>query len=266
MYRLVQSAWSTWARLRYDREFEEVDAFCLFVGYPRSGHSLVGAFLNAHKHAVVSHELNAPPLILSGCTRDELYARILARAGWFNLRGNASNYPYGVPNQWQGRFETLKLVGDKRAGAVTRCIAEHPQFLETVRDLVRVPLRLVHVIRNPYDNIAAISLWHGLTLERSIEFYFRHCDTTSRLSEMTESDEVLSLRHEELIRDPVSVLSNLCGFMRLDRYPGYVEDCSGVVFDAPTNTRRKVEWQDGLIADVRTRIGSYPFLTGYAFD
>jgi hypothetical protein len=262
----VQRTWSTWARLRYAREFDDVAAFCLFVGYPRSGHSLVGAFLNAHKHAVVSHELNAPPLILSGCTRDELYARILARAGWFNLRGNASNYPYQIPNQWQGRFEALRLVGDKRGGAVTRCIADHPGFLEIVRELVRAPLRLVHVVRNPYDNIAAISLWHHMPLEESIDFYFRHCDTVARLNQITAPGEVFSLRHEDVIRDPASALSRLCDFVQLERYPGYLDDCSSVVFESPTYTRRRVDWGDRLSATVEARLRSYPALVDYTFD
>ena len=102
VYRLHQRVYSAWAQRRYRADFARVQRFCLFVGYPRSGHSLVGALLNAHRHAVIAHELNAPPLILAGCTRDALYARILARAYWFNLRRNTSNHSYQVPHQWQG--------------------------------------------------------------------------------------------------------------------------------------------------------------------
>ncbi len=55
-----------------------------------------------------------------GSTRDDLYARILARAYWFNLRGNTSNYVYEVPRQWEGRFAALQVIGDKRGGALPR--------------------------------------------------------------------------------------------------------------------------------------------------
>src|SRR5512143_1721936 len=75
LYAVHQSLWRPWARFRYAGEFLRVERFCLFVGYPRSGHSLVGAFLNAHRHAVVSHELNVGPLVLAGISRDALYAR-----------------------------------------------------------------------------------------------------------------------------------------------------------------------------------------------
>ena len=266
VYRLHQNAWSKWARRRYASDFGRVESFVLFVGYPRSGHSLVGAVLNAHRDAVISHELDAPPLILAGCSRDELYARILARANWFNLRGNTSNYEYYVPHQWQGRFTTLRVIGDKRGGAVTRCIAAHPEFLTRVRDLVRVPLRLVHVVRNPFDNISAISIWHQMTLEESIDFYFSHCDTTLMLPDQCLPEELVMLRHEDLLREPRSVLSGLCSTLGLEGYPGYLEDCCGVLFRTPTYTRRRLAWSAPLVRDVERRMRGIPFLAQYGFE
>jgi len=113
--------------------------------------------LDAHRHAVISHELDAPRLILAGCDRDELYSRILARAAWFNLRGNRTAYRYQIPNRWQGRFETLRVIGDKGGGWAAQWLGKHPDLLQRIRDTVGVPLRLIHVVRNPFDNVAAIS-------------------------------------------------------------------------------------------------------------
>ncbi len=39
--------------------FRSVETYCMFIGNPKSGHSLVGFLLNAHNNAVISHELNA---------------------------------------------------------------------------------------------------------------------------------------------------------------------------------------------------------------
>ena len=265
LYRLHQRAWSAWARRRYRGDFDRVRSFCLFVGYPRSGHSIVGALLNAHRHAVISHELNAPELILQGCSRNALYARILARAHWFNLRGNRSNHSYQVRNQWQGRFTELRVIGDKRGGAVTRCIAAYPDFLSRVRGLVGVPLRLIHVVRNPFDNISAISIRHHLSLEESVDYYFSHCRTTAALGELCDRGEVITVRHEDMIRDPRSVLSALCDFLSLELYPGYADDCCSVIFMAPTFTRRKLPWPPPLVRAVEQHARAYPFLAGYEF-
>jgi hypothetical protein len=35
--------------------FPDVHAFCLFDGYSRSGHSLVGALLDAHPKITIAH-------------------------------------------------------------------------------------------------------------------------------------------------------------------------------------------------------------------
>ena len=265
-YRVYQRAWSPWVRRRHRDAFDRVAAFCLFVGYPRSGHSLVGAFINAHRSAVISHELSAHQLIVDGCTRDALYACILARASWFNLRGNTSNYSYRIPHQWQGRFEGLRVIGDKRGGAVARCIAAHPDFLTRVRALVGVPLRLLHVVRNPFDNISAISIWNRLSLAESIDFYFRHCETTATLGTLCSPDEIFSFRHEEMIRAPRAVLSELCAFLGLDPYPGYIDDCASVVFNLPTYTRQTVDWPQALVGDVERRARAFRFLDGYQYE
>ena len=268
IYRIHQTLWSAWARRRYREDFDRVARFCLFVGYPRSGHSLVGALLNAHPNAVIAHELNAAQLIVDGCTRDALYARILARAYWFNRRGNVAetHHTYQVPNQWQGRFAALRVIGDKRGGAVTRCIAAHPQFLARVRALVAVPLRLVHVVRNPFDNISAISIWHRLSLEESVEFYFRHCQTTARLGELCEPAEIITVHHEQMIHDPRSALSGLCAFLGLECDSRYLQDCCSAVFAAPSYTRRTVGWPAALVGEVERRTRQYRFLEGYGFE
>src|SRR5829696_2425299 len=264
-YELQQRASSAVLRRRRREAFADVEAFLLFIGYPRSGHSIVGACVNAHRDAVVSHELGAQRLVVEGCSRDVLYSRILARASWFNLRGNRTNYAYSVAGEWQGRFETLRVIGDKRGGAVTRCIAERPDFLDRVRSLVEVPLRLLHVVRNPFDNIAAISIWHELPVEAAADYYFRHCDTTARLASLCEPSEVLTVRHEQLIRRPEHVLAEVCGFLGLERYAGYVENCAAVVFESPTYTRRRVAWPGALVREIEERIERTPVLRGYGF-
>jgi hypothetical protein len=266
LYRLHQKVWCARARRRYRRDFERVERFCLFIGYPRSGHSIVGALVNAHRDAVIAHELIAPELVLQGCSRDELYARILGRARWFNRRGNKGNYDYQVPGQWQGRFQTLRVLGDKRGGTLAQRVGEHPDLLQRFRSLVGVPLRLVHVIRNPFDNIAAISTWDRLSLPESIEFYFQHCQTTGQLGTLCTPEEVHTVYHEEMIRAPAPVLAKLCAYLGLECYPNYLEDCCSIVFPKPTCTRRKVKWTPVLVQEVTKRVRDYPFLDGYEFE
>jgi hypothetical protein len=219
--------------------------------------------LNAHRNAVISHELDAPRLILAGCTRDVLFSRILSRAAWFNLRGNTSNYSYQIPSPWQGRFETLRVIGDKGGGWVAQWLGKHPDLLQRICHTVGVPLRLIHVVRNPFDNVAAISQWHHLSLDESIDFYFSHCETTMRL---VDAAEVITLRHENFIRTPVQALSTLTAFLGLDADADYLTACSSIVFARPTESRRRAAWSPAQVSEVTRRAQSYPFLAGYGFE
>jgi hypothetical protein len=263
---VYQRSWSLWARQRYKSEFDRVQRFCLFAGYPRSGHSLVGALLNAHRNAVISHELSAHLLILQGCTREQLYAEILARASWFNFTGNRGTYPYQIPNQWQGRFEELQVIGDKRGGGLARHLVAHPDLLPRVRELVGVPLRLVHVVRNPFDNISAISIWNRMSLADAIERYFLLCGAMAKLTWLEEAGEMITIYHEDVIRQPRPVLAHLCSFLGLDLYPGYLEDCCSIVFRSPTYSRRRIDWPPAAVREVEERARRFRFLDGYRFE
>jgi hypothetical protein len=263
-YGLLQDVWSAWLARRLRGDFATVERFCLFVGYPRSGHSIVGTMLEAHPDAVIAHELNAPPLILGGIGRDRLYARIVARSRWFHLRGSRTNYDYRVPGQWQGRFRTLRVIGDKRGGAVTRALGEHPDLLHRTRDLTGVPLRLIHVVRDPLDNVAAIARWHDMTLADAADYYFAHCATLERCASLWSGDELITVRHEDFVRDPETTLRALCAFLGLEPEPGWLASCCAVVFPQPTRSGQSAPWPDGLAESVVERARGYAHLASYA--
>jgi hypothetical protein len=158
------------------------------------------------------------------------------------------------------------VIGDKRGGALTRCIAEHPDFLDRLRSLVGVPIRLVHVVRDPFDNIAAISKLRGLPLADSADYYFLHCRTTSRLDALCAPGELITVRHEDMIRDPAGILAELCAFLGLERYRGYFEDASSVLYREPSGSGRRAMWPEGLVEDVARRARAHSFLDAYAFE
>jgi hypothetical protein len=264
-YRVEQRAAGAWLARRRRGDFDGVETFCLFVGYPRSGHSIVGGLLDAHRSAIVAHEAGAHELVLAGRSRDEVYGRLLARSAWFAWRGSRASYSYAVPGQWQGRYDELRVIGDKRGGAIARTLAVEPDLLERVRALVGVPLRLIHVVRNPFDNIAAISIWHRLSLAAAVEHYFRHADATAQLERFTAPEEVLTARHEEFIADPAATLGALCAHLGLEPDSGYVEACARVVFTEPTFTRNRLTWPDELVGSVEARIAEHPALAHYSF-
>lgn len=251
---------------RRDRpRFADVQFYGMFVGYPRSGHSLVGSLLDAHPDAVIAHELGALRLFRAGFRRDQIYSLILRRDTQFTAAGRQTRYDYAVPGQWQGRFRTLRVIGDKKGAQSTRILDAHPHVLDRVRDTVAVPLRVVHVVRNPFDNISTMAERAGSTLSGAADAYFSLADGVEGMRRRLDHAEILDMRHEDLIAHPATTLARLATFMELEADRSWIEACAGILFASPRRTREQAPWTDELVASTLARMAERPLLRDYRF-
>lgn len=248
--------------------FDHVRHFCMFVGYARSGHSLVGTLLNAHPMAVIAHELDVLTLVRSGFTREQIFSLILERDRDFERIGREwTGYSYSVPHPWQGRFERLEVIGDKKGGKSAQALARQHGLLRRLRNTTKVPLRIIHVVRNPYDTITTMSTRKGRPgLKIAIGRYLRIVDSVARLRATVRRREWLDLSLETLIAHPERELTRMCGFLGLQAGDGYLDDCTKVLFASARAPRLDGPWTPELIEEVARRIAGVPFLSGYDFE
>lgn len=245
------------------RSFGTVERFCLFVGYPRSGHSLIGSLLNAHPHMVVAHELDVLRYVRLGLRRDQLYAMLIRRDREFASVGRQwSGYEYVVPGQHQGRADPLRVIGDKRGGTTSAWLERQPELLERLRAVVGVPLAVVHVTRHPLDNIATIATRNNLTVDKATERYRRFGVAADAARRRLAADELLDMRYEDFAADPVAELARLCRFLHVECTEGYLSACAGIVQPASVS-RGRVEWTAAQRRAVQELIASRPVLAGY---
>ena len=252
--------------------FEGIRTYCMFIGYPRSGHSLVGSLVDAHPRAIVAHELDALRFVEAGFGERQLYQLLLDNSRRFARRGREwTGYAYEVPNQWQGRFDELLVIGDKKGGRSTLRLAEDPGLLRRLRKTVAAEVRFVHTVRNPYDNVATMhtrALEHdrNRSLNATVRDYLSRCEMNAELKERLGSGAVLDARHESFVEDPKSSLRDLCGFLGLGHDDKYLEDCASIVFGSPRRSRHGVEWDEASLDAVRNGIERFGFLRGYSYD
>jgi hypothetical protein len=252
--------------------FEDVQAYCMFVGYPKSGHSLLGSLLDAHPNALIAHELDALRYLKAGFGRSQLYQLLLENSRKYARAGREWNvYSYQVPNQWQGRFQRLALIGDKKGGVSTVRLDANPGLLHKLRKTVGVPVKFIHVVRNPYDNIVAMykrppQHVRDPSLGAIVEDYLARCKRNARLKERLGSGAVFDLRHESFVEDPWCSLRELCGFLDLGYDEDYLEACASVVFQSQHKSRYEIEWDAASLAAVRAGIRKFDFLEGYSYE
>jgi hypothetical protein len=247
--------------------FDDLQAFVLFVGYPRSGHSLVGSLLDAHPDVAIAHELHVLRYLKYGFSREQIFAMLLENAAAMAESGRVvTGYSYEIPGQWQGRTRSLRVIGDKRGGTTIRKLRARPWLLPRLERRIGLPLRFVHVLRNPFDNVATIFLrGESRTLDESIEHYFRMVEAIAWLKERLPAGSVLDVRHEDIVADPVGQLVRLCGFLAVEPEAGWLSACGAAVWKETHRSRDDLAWTPAQREEIEKRMARHPFLAGYHF-
>lgn len=239
--------------------------FVMFVGHGRSGHSLLGSLLDAHPQVAIAHEQYAARHLLAGCPASRVCRALQYNSQIFARLGRSySGYDYVVPGQCQGRLLEPTVIGDKKGGGTARLLRRDPQ--STAQELcARAPGQplFIHVIRNPFDNIATKALRTGRSLPDAAARYFDNATAIRGACEAVPGS-VVHVVLDELIERPRQVLAGLLGRLGLSAPSGYLDACAGLLFASPRRTRHHVAWPQELIARLDDGLTRYPFLAAFA--
>ena len=257
-------------RRRYRTDIDGARTFCLFVGYPRSGHSLLGSLIDAHPAAAISHELNVLRLFRRGFARDDILSLILGNAAAMARSGRVArrDYDYTVPGQWQGRWGALAVVGDKKGGLTSIRFAESPGLRRQFEEFIGLPVKYPHVVRNPFDNVATMFRRGAgrLSLADVTGSYLERCRVNQALRDQIGPERMLDVRLEDVVAEPAAVVRKVASFLGLDAPDEYVSACASIVFPSPRRTRDVIVWEGDARHRLEHAIATTPFLAGYAFD
>ena len=273
-----------------------------FVGFARSGHSIVGSLLDSHPDVIIAHEYKILKGVWkgSGNTKgavlylvNELYRNSYSSAarGWRSEKRSTKSYTLDTSGGWQGRVRRLKVVGDK-AGENT--VREHmhdtsrcPELVKMMNTTLGVTVKAIRVLRNTYDIITTKILYHTVTmneiasarnsnsrtvkykqpalLARQTERFFQ---LTSQVNKMiTECNlPVQDVHLAGLIHRPRSVMKELCEAVQVECYSEYLDLCEQKVFKTLSKTRYVMEWSQSQIETVAQRIRAYPEFSRYSYE
>lgn len=243
------------------------ERFLLFAGYSRSGHSLVAALLDAHPHITISHELHALKHLKRKYPFQEIMRAIQYNAYFFSYFGRSYfGYDYQVKTQSQGQSTEVRILGDKKANGTIRLLRAAPRLMEQLDSLLPVPFSLIHVIRNPFDNIATKARRSGVSLRLAAERYFANAEVISRLQKRWP-DQVHDIYLEDLIVDPPGTLRRLLEAIGVGAiHEKYLRDCAAIVFKEPRKTRQTVVWEPALVRSIQSNLERHSFLERFLHE
>ena len=285
-----------------------IKTFVLFVGSARSGHSIVGSLMDAHPHVIIAHEYkifynwqhfynnsnqNWTEMLFS-----LLYNKSSSDASGIR-NSSIKGYSLTVNNLWQGKFDCyIEVIGDKCGGSLNSEYMKNKHLfkirLNRLLDKLSIPIHFIHVVRNPFDQIATQSLYISChfdtacvrklkkTLKANLSLpdsKFRKADITERaalqlfnfhkasmeLIEWLGVKNVLEVHSSDFIKDPKATLGRIFEFLEVDASEHYLQVCADKVFKSTLQTRELMLWPPSVKHMVEERMTSYEFLSQYNF-
>lgn len=263
----VQSNYYSWRNRKYWQDFERVGSYCTFIGCGRTGHSLIGSLIDAHPDMVMSDELNVVTLIEKRFSKQQIYSLIIEESKNQAKEGReVTGYSYQVPNQWQGKFNNLKVIGDKFSTTTTAILQQKPYLLALLKKRLNTEIKFIHITRNPYDVIKTFTTREGIELNVAIELYTLACQAIAEVKSQIKSDCLLEFSHEAFVQNPQEYLTKICNFLAVEIPINYLEDCSSIVYKSPHKSRYEIDWDRESINSVNQIIAKFPFLQNYSFE
>ena len=154
----------------------------IFVGYPRSGHSIIGSILDAHPNVVIGHEYNLfgklSQFFASHSARGQTNPTEAVKVQLFNeiyqnsytnvfLNGtrnqNIKGYNLTLNGTWQGRYnDQILVIGDKSGAKSTKLYVHSSAEFKRIYKLlesIKTPVVIFHCVRNPFDIISTQTLF-----------------------------------------------------------------------------------------------------------
>ena len=274
----------------------KIKTFVLFVGISRSGHSIVAAILDSHPHIVVSNELDAFSKI-NQSSKASLFNLIWKKsyraASVGKLERSGKGYSLSVDGSWQGAYQSyITVIGDKHGGKIAKEFLETPELFQShlskLRSLVNMPIKVIHVIRNPYDNIATIALYRHfdqrrvnisttktsnetinikpVVMEKATYYYFNLFQASELMRQQLNLD-VMDVHGKDLITNPMVIVNRMCDFLRVSCSSTYLNSVGRKIFSSESKTRYKVVWTNEQLSEIKENILKYNTLRRYSdFD
>lgn len=272
-----------------------VEKFVIFIGYPRSGHSIIGSFMDSHPNMIIAHEYQLFHNLLQGrMSKNEIFNALYRNSyeellsGWRG-KTNVKNkgYSLALKGLWQATFDDLRVIGNKHGGTTVQLYRKHPEVLlravAYLKAAVNISIHAIHVVRNPFDMIATQTLYMhtrtpGVRVNASEQNKFNDTkfltdiamDMLARISIAAKLIKILHLptleiHSEDLVHDSVGIMKLICDFVGVDAPEYYLKTCNEATFSSSTRSRKTVVWPESLIDTIHDRLKDRPLFQNYSF-
>jgi hypothetical protein len=227
---------------------------------------LIGSILDAHKNICISHELNVLDLFLHDYNFSQIRYLITRNSKRYAKNGRKwEGYDYSIHEQYQGNINKLLVIGDKKGGTTSNLLRKYPDLLNQFQESLPLPIKIIHVIRNPYDCISTrfIKNINSFTLEDIIDMFFNQAKCVLKMKTQTEFD-ILDVHIEKFIISPDRELKRILKFFEVKDFNSYIDDCIKIIFPVTKKTRHEISWSKETKERINKEIRKFDFFKQYS--
>ena len=247
--------------------FKDLNYFMFFLGHGKSGHTLVRSVLDAHPNIILSNDYNIFKQLDENKinSKHQLFKDLLTRSTSFTESGcRATGYSYRIPSSYQGKFETIKVIGDKRGRSSASKISSNPQLILDLQNTVNIPVKVLHIIRNPFDVVASYFKRKDALVKYSRKHIAEIRDLTKSIKLLEERYiPVLNITHEEFVLDFDTTVLKILTFLDLEGSLDYIKQCKSIINKKPVKHRLDIKWPKDIVRTWNILIKKTDFLNGY---
>ena len=275
---------------------DKIKKFSFFLGHPHSGHSIVGTIIDSHPHVVMAHEADIFSRVQKWkeCNKTTIFNTIwkTIRTGTILQVQTLKGYTLDIDDVYQNTYQDyIDVIGDKKGGWTAQVLLGNPGQWETVfnriRTAVNLPMKVFHVIRNPYDNVASkvlcdysgdlrlygkrrVSNETYAVNSRMLDNYMRNYFEVFQAIENAKQEyklDVLEVHGSDLVANPKKSIGGMFDFLGVSVSDELLNICSKKVFPKESKLRYKIKWQNEQISTMKNNMQKFASLQRYTdFD
>jgi len=201
----------------------QIQQFVLFIGHAHSGHSIIGAILDAHPSVAIANEVNIVNLIKNHkLNKVEIESILLhysfckkSTKDWHN-----SEYKHGINNSHQGKTHTPLVIGDKKAGGTARILHKDFWIMHHLQNLYEDQLKVIYIKRNPIDIVAAYSHYmQQAPCQFHVDRYLENLAVVNQSKQLLPPSSFIEIEQSTFINSPHTEIKKLFNFISINPQP-----------------------------------------------
>jgi hypothetical protein len=229
--------------------------------YKRSGSALLVNLLDAHPNAIFVRNEELYGKFRQRENPEQIYNLLYNNAKRYRDRPFSAN-GYKYPIKGVGYAHDPIIIGHKSSTRRYLPIAEDEQNLHDFQAAVNLPLKFLHLVRNPYDQVNARwqqKEWRrkNAPLDEIIAHVREQTEGNHKMRQLAYNwGEYYQVHYEDIENLPLLTMAKVCEFLGLPLHSDHLENCRKLVHrtaEAVANT-----WDDDTRAQVAHLIEDYP--------